>query len=83
MKKGFLKPLLVPQRLRTNIAMDFIVSLPPAKNTKRKFLWVIINRLSRAITLEAISSIEADKCAERFLNYYYRYHGILKIIILN
>ena len=43
--------------------MDFITDLPLTDKGER-YLWVIINRLGKGVTLEAIGTIEAKACAE-------------------
>ena len=41
---------------------------------------VITDRLLKSVTLEAITSIKATDCAERFLQCHYRFHGFPKFI---
>lgn len=47
----------------------------PAKDNGPKYLMVITDRLLKSVTLEAMTSMEAEKCAERFINCHYRFHG--------
>ncbi|KAI0999982.1 hypothetical protein K3495_g8216 [Podosphaera aphanis] len=83
-KKGFLKPLPVPDRFFTDIAMDFKTKLPPANTPFGKEqatnILVITDRLLKNVTLEALPAIDAETVAERFKHCHYRYHGFPKSI---
>lgn len=74
-KRGLLKPLPIPQRPRSELAMDFITDLPASNKSGSKYLWVIVDRLTKATTLEPMTSMKAEACAERFLTCHYRFHG--------
>lgn len=80
-RRGFLKPLPVPLRIRCDLAMDFMVSLPKARKTGRTVLWVIVDRLTKNVTVEAMGDCDAAACAERFLSCHYRFHGLPKSIV--
>ncbi len=80
-KRGFLKPLPIPDRLRSHLAMDFITDLPPTGPSKSRYLWVIVDRLTKAVTLEAMDTMDAEACAERFLQCHYRFHGMPRSIV--
>ena len=41
---------------------------------------VITDRLLKSVTLEAMTSMKATDCAERFLQCHYRFHGFPKFI---
>ncbi|KAI1006411.1 hypothetical protein K3495_g1803 [Podosphaera aphanis] len=48
----------------------------PTKNTEDpQYLMVITDRLLKSVTLEAMNSMNAEDCAERFLSCHYRFHG--------
>ncbi|CAJ2651960.1 unnamed protein product [Trifolium pratense] len=83
-KKGFLKPLPIPDRFYSDIAMDFITKMPPSETSfnrdKATNILVITDRLIKNVTLEALASIDAETVAERFMWCYYRYHGFPKSI---
>ncbi|KAF5520608.1 hypothetical protein CGCA056_v007737 [Colletotrichum aenigma] len=66
---------LVLFRIRSDLAMDFITNLP-LTDKGEGYLWVIIDRLGKGVTLEAIESMEAEACAERFLSCHFRFHGV-------
>lgn len=60
--------------------MDFITKLPPSGPDKARYLWVIVDRLSKSVTLEAMPTMEAEACAERFLSAHYRFYGMPRAI---
>lgn len=78
-KRGFLKPLPVPERFHQEISIDFMTDLPANKDQPR-YLLVITDRLSKEIILEAMHTMSAEACAERFLQCFYRFHGFPQAI---
>jgi hypothetical protein len=77
-----LKPLPVPDRFYSELSIDFITDLPAKRKENPRFLMVITDRLLKSCTLEAITFIKAENCAEIFVQYYYRFHKFLKFITL-
>ncbi|XP_044718778.1 reverse transcriptase (RNA-dependent DNA polymerase) domain-containing protein [Hirsutella rhossiliensis] len=63
---GDFKPLPIPDRPRSHLSMDFITDLPPTGPSKARYLWVIVDRLTKAVTLEVMDNMEAEQCANRF-----------------
>jgi len=47
--------------------MDFMTYLPESQGNK--YLWVIKDRLSKSVALEAMPSMKAEECAEKFIEY--------------
>ena len=48
----------------------------PAKNKgDPRFMMVITDRLLKSVTIEAMTTMGAEACAERFVQCHYRYHG--------
>ena len=66
-KHGLLRPLPVPDRFFSEISMDFMTDLPESQGNK--YLWVIKDRLSKSVALEAMPSMKAEECAEKFIEY--------------
>ncbi|KAM4067118.1 integrase core domain-containing protein [Hirsutella rhossiliensis] len=64
-ERGILKPLPIPDRPRSHLSMDFITDLPPTGLSKARYLWVIVDRLTKAVTLEC----------------HYRFHGMPRSIV--
>jgi hypothetical protein len=67
LKHELLQPLLVPDRFFQEISMDFMVGLPESGGCTN--LWVIKDRLSKNILLEAMPMIKAEDYAIKFLEY--------------
>jgi hypothetical protein len=80
-KKGFLKPLPVPDRFWSELSIDFMTHLPQEAPEDPSYLMVITDRLSKAVTLEAMSTMSAEACAERFVSAHWRFHGFPKAIV--
>lgn len=74
-RQELLLPLLIPDRFHSELSIDFMKDLPAKSDKDPSYLMVITDRLLKSVTLEAISSLDAESCAERFLNCYYRFHG--------
>lgn len=77
-KHGLLRPLPVPDRFFQEISMDFMTDLPDSKGNR--YLWVIKDRLSKWVVLEAMPGMKAEDCAERFMDCWVRHHGLPKAI---
>lgn len=79
-KKGLLKPLPVPERLWSELSIDFMINLPQENASDPSYLMVITDRLGKGVTLEPMTSMEASACAERFINSHWRFHGFPRAI---
>lgn len=75
-KKGLLKPLPIPERFWSELSVDFMTDLPAAKEGDPQYLMVITDRLTKAVTLEAMTTMAAEACAERFVQCFVRFHGV-------
>jgi hypothetical protein len=82
-KYGLLKPLPILQQIWTEISMDFITSLPIAKESSETNCLVITDRFTKNIIFIGIDSIISDTVAKIFLYYFYIYHGLPKTIVNN
>lgn len=74
--QGLLRPLPVPERYYSELGIDFMTELPAKKGDKRRFLMVITDRLLNSVTLDATESMDAEACAEIFVNSHARFHGL-------
>ena len=77
-KYGLLKPLPVPNRFFQEISIDFITDLPDSQGNR--YLQVIKDRLSKQVGLEAMPSIKAKECAEKFIECQVKYYRLPKAI---
>ncbi|KAI1001019.1 hypothetical protein K3495_g7177 [Podosphaera aphanis] len=73
--QGLLRPLPVPERFHSELSVDFMTDLPAQTEDDPKYLMVITDRLLKSCALEAMNSMEAEACVERFLTCHYRFHG--------
>lgn len=79
-RQGLLLPLPIPDRFHSELSIDFMTDLPAKNKGDPRYLMVITDRLLKSVTLEAMTSMEAENCAERFLTCHYRFHGFPKAI---
>jgi hypothetical protein len=82
-RKGFLKPLPVPDRFYNELSIDFITDLLAKKEENPLFLMIITNRLLKSCTLKAITFIKAENCAKIFVQCHYRFYKFLKFVTSN
>lgn len=81
LRQGLLKPIPPPDRYWSQISIDFMTDLPAQAQGHPRFLMVITDRLSKYVQLEAMTSMEAEACAERFKHCWWRFHGFPTQII--
>lgn len=74
-KQGLLLPLPIPDRFHSELSIDFMTELPGKGPKDPRFLMVITDRLLKNVILEAMTSMSAEDCAERFLQCHFRFHG--------
>lgn len=72
-KAGFLKSLPIPDRIGSDLTIDFVTDLPPSNGCTN--ILVITDRLSKDIFMFGTNSMAAPDCAKVFIDRYYRYHG--------
>ena len=80
-RQGLLKPLALPDRYWSQISMDFMTDLPQAADDTPRYLLVITDRLSKYVQLEAMTTMKAEDCAERFVQVWWRFRGFPESII--
>lgn len=80
LKPGLLQSLPVPDRIWTDLTMDFIVGLPEVRQFDS--IYVVVDRLSKyAHFIPCSSSITAEGVAKLFLNHIWKLHGVPRSII--
>ncbi|KAI0992810.1 hypothetical protein K3495_g15374 [Podosphaera aphanis] len=72
-KAGFLKSLPIPERIGSDLTIDFVTGLPPSEGCIN--MMVITDRLSKDIFIFGTKSMAAENCAKVFIDRYYRYFG--------
>ena len=80
-RRGLLKPLPIPDRMWSELSIDFIIGLPPADHTNATNLMVITDRLFKSIIVEALVDITTETTAKTLLQCLIKHHGIPRAIV--
>ena len=78
-RQGFLKPLPIPDRLWSEISMDFIEKLPGSEGCQN--IIVITDRLSKGIIADGLPDLEVETVAKWFIRRYYPYYFLPFVIV--
>ena len=73
--QGLLMPLPVPDRIWTEISMDYITEMPTTSKGKRHIL-VIVDRLSKGAFFISCKDLRSETLARKFIKYYLPHHLI-------
>ncbi|GJW26685.1 retrotransposon-related protein, partial [Tanacetum coccineum] len=76
---GLLQPLPIPERIWSDISMDFIVGLP--KSQGKTIIFMVVDRLSKYAHFVAPSHPYTASVAQAFLDSVYKLHGLPDSII--
>jgi hypothetical protein len=80
-RQGLLQPMPIADRFWSQISMDFMTNLPQDNQESPRYLLVITDRLSKYVQLEAMTTMGAEACAEKFRDVWWRFHGFPSSII--
>lgn len=72
-KAGFLRSLPIPDRIGSELTIDFVTDLPPSEGCTN--IMVITDRLSKDIFAFGTNSMTSEHCATLFIDRYYRHFG--------
>jgi hypothetical protein len=64
-RRGFLKPLPIPDHIWLEISMDFITELPESEDYEN--MVVITDRLSKGVVANGLDNLEADTVVKWFI----------------
>ena len=78
-RQGFLKPLPIPDRVWSEISMDFITDLPESKGCTS--IVVITDRLSKGVIAGGLPNMSVESLVSWFLHFYYPYHFLPRAIV--
>ena len=79
LRQGFLKPLPIPDRIWSEVSMDFITMLPISEKCGN--IVVVTDRLSKGVIADGLEDIEAETVAKWFLRRYYPHHFLPRAIV--
>jgi hypothetical protein len=80
-KRGLLKPLPIPERMWSELSIDFITDLPPSGPNQTTFMMVITDRLLKNVIFEPMATITTEAVAQRLVWCLFRHHGIPRAIV--
>ncbi|PKA46982.1 putative mitochondrial protein [Apostasia shenzhenica] len=79
-KSGPLQPLPIPEKVWTNVSMDFIEGLP--KSNGKDTIFVVVDRLSKYAHFMALAHpFSATTVAQAYLDNVYKLHGMPEKIV--
>lgn len=78
-RQGFLKPLPVPERIWSEISMDFITELPNSEGCQNMI--VITDRLSKGVLADGLEDISIEAVAKWFMRRYLPHHFLPAAIV--
>lgn len=78
-RQGFLKPLPIPDRIWSEISMDFITDLPESEGCQNMI--VITDRLGKGAMADGLENLEAETVAKWFIRRYLPHHFLPTAIV--
>ena len=78
-KRGLLKPLPIPERAWQELAMDFVVDLPPSGGYRN--ILGITDRLTKSMVLIPIDSMTAEAVSDAMTRHVFAHHGLPRAIV--
>lgn len=80
-RRGLLKPLPIPERIWSELSIDFVTDLPPTKSNGSTNLMVVTDRLSKSVVFEPLKDITAETTAKALVRNVVQHHGIPSAIV--
>jgi predicted aspartyl protease len=78
-RQGFLKPLPIPDRIWSEISIDFVVELSPSRG--RTNIVVVTDRLGKGVRFKGLKDIKIETVAKWFVRDYYPQHYLPRAIV--
>lgn len=78
-RQGFLKPLPIPDRVWSEISIDFVTDLPESKGCTS--MVVITDRLSKGVIAGGLLNMSVEGLVSWFLQFYLPYHFLPRAIV--
>ena len=73
-KHGLLKPLSIPERIWSELSVDFITGLAPSKDCTN--IMVVIDQLSKSIIVVPMKETRVIDVAQTLLEHIFQHHGL-------
>ena len=80
-KHGLLKPFPIPERIWSELSIDFITGLAPSKDCTS--IMVVTNRLSKSIIAMPMKETRIIDVAQTLLEHVFQHHGLPTTIVSN
>ena len=80
-RRGLLKPLPIPERIWSELSIDFVTDLPPTKSNGSTNLMVVTDRLSKSVIFESLKDITAETTAKALIRNVVQHHGVPGAIV--
>ena len=80
-RRGLLKPLPVPERIWSELSIDFVTDLPPTKSNGSTNMMVLTDRLSKSVVLASLKDITAETTARALMQNVLQHHGVPTAIV--
>ncbi|KAJ6436948.1 retrovirus polyprotein [Purpureocillium lavendulum] len=80
-RRGLLKPLPIPERIWSELSIDFVTDLPLTKSNGSTNLMVLTDRLSKTVVLESLKDITAETTARALMRNVLQHHGIPTAVV--
>jgi transposase InsO family protein len=80
-KRGLLKPLPIPERMWSELSIDFITNLPPSGPDQATNIMVVTDRLFKGVILAPMASNITEAVAERLMVSLIRHNDLPRAIV--
>ena len=78
-RQGFLKPLLILDKIQLEISIDFVVDLLVSRG--RTYIIVITDRLGKGVRFKGLKDIKIERVAKQFVRDYYLQYYLPRAIV--
>ena len=83
-KQGFLKPLPIPERIWSDITIDFMIELPESTDYTGRlctYIVVITDRLGKGVVTGSLPNLKIETVADWFFACYYPHHFLPRSMV--
>ena len=76
-----MKPLPIPERIWSEISIDFITDLPESEGCPN--IIIVVDRLGKGVVANGLENIDAETVAKWFIRRYYLHYFLPTAIVLD